>query len=123
MNSLQPDIRAELVLNTGDQPEYIQGRQRKHYRIKLTMENVPQGVDQILLELHSTYPNPIREARREAGFVVDITSYGDYVLNAQVPDGRFLNVVRKKLSDALLEAHARNPNPAVEAAIQEIKDA
>lgn len=116
-----PNIRAEFILDPLMKPEFLEGRTKKHYKIKLLVDNVPLETHQILYELHPTYQNPIREGSRDKDFEVDITSYGDYELKVQVPDARSVRMLRVRLSEALAKSYVSGATPAISAALDDIK--
>ena len=112
-------IKAELVLDADGKPV---GRSSGHYRIRIHVEGAPEDAYKATYQLHSTYYDPVREARdRESGFSEELTSYGDFVLQARVRTrSRSLGTARA-LADALDESHGASSDADVRKALSDIR--
>jgi len=118
-----PTIRATFNLDENGKPELIQDGEFKHYRISLQLENPPQDTYAVTYLLHETYYDPVRESRdRKSGFAEELTSYGDYTIQAKVRTRDSVETLAIPLSTALERAYAGNRTPQIEAALRDIRE-
>ncbi len=117
-----PVIKAVFELDEKGQPLFVKGADHKHYRIRLHVENVPEDTYAVTYLLDESYYNPVREARdRAAGFTEELTSYGDYDLQAKIRSREGTAAVTTKLSAALEAGHADEVSPQIESALKDIR--
>ncbi len=121
MNPL-PAIKATFDLDENGQPTAIQSGNLKHYRIRLQVDNVPEDTYAVTYMLDDTYYNPVRESReRDAGFAQELTSYGDFTVQAKVRSKGGVTTVATPLSAALRAGHGAELRPGIEAALKDIR--
>jgi hypothetical protein len=119
---LTPAIRATFKLDEKGEPEFIQQGNFKHYRISLQVENPPQDTYAVTYILHETYYDPVLESRdRKSGFAEELTSYGDYTLQAKIRTRDRVETLAIPLSAALERAYADNRTSQIEAALRDIR--
>jgi transcription initiation factor IIF auxiliary subunit len=121
-DDIQGRVRAEFILDKDNNPEFIKGQARRHYKMKLIMETQNPDVQQVIYKLDPTYYDPIRESSDgNNNFEVELTSYGDYPVTVDAYVGS--ETVRKvvPLSDLLSETHGEAGNANIKEAIEEIK--
>ncbi|MBZ5614667.1 MAG: hypothetical protein LAO23_11710 [Acidobacteriia bacterium] len=117
-----PVIKAVFELDEKGQPAFVEGTDHRHYRIRLHVENVPEDTYAVTYLLHETYYNPVRESRdRTVGFTEDLTSYGDYTVQAKIRSREGIIAVATQLSAALAAGHAGYVSPEIESALKEIR--
>lgn len=118
------EVRAEFELDEGGKPAFIQGKRLKHYKIRLSVDAVPDQAQSVTYRLHDSYKNPVREVfRGERGghFDESITSFGDF--DVQVSPSGSYRASSKRLSDALRESARRLAGDlrAIEDALRDIE--
>ena len=68
--------------------------------------------------MHETYYDPVRESRdRASGFAEDLTSYGDFTVQAKIRTRDGVETVATPLSRALTSGHAPNLTPPIASAL------
>jgi hypothetical protein len=118
-----PNIVAHFILDPDGRPKVIETADQKHYMIKLQIKDAPNDTYAVNYRLHESYPDPLRESHNQAaGFAEDLTSYGDYTLQARIRRQSHVQTVASELSQALARGHADSLNPAIEAALKDIAD-
>lgn len=98
-----PRITARLETNDAGEPRFIEGRTKRHFRVKLAVENLPPGTASVLVELDPSFHDPVREIVVDKGAVtadLAITSFGDFPVTVRLP-GRREPLVRTWLGRAL----------------------
>jgi hypothetical protein len=112
-------IKAELVLDPEGKPK---GRTSGNYSIRLHVEGTPADAYKVTYQLHPSYYDPVREVRDlESGFSEELTSYGDYVIQARVRTKDCTLATTRRLSDALREAHVASTDADVKKALLDIE--
>lgn len=118
-----PRIKATFQLDEIGKPVMIQQGSLRHYRIRLEVEGVPEDTYAVTYVLHETYHDPIRESRdRTKGFAEDLTSYGDYTVQAKIRTRGGVLTIASSLSIALATGHAGKLTPPVESALKDIRE-
>jgi hypothetical protein len=118
-----PRICAEFQLDEKGRPIATTRNNLKHYKIRLFMESVPQDTYAVTYKLHESYYNPTREVRRgNPKFEELITSYGDYIVKAEVRGKKSFDLEAVELSQALKESYGPNLAGPIREAIDEIKE-
>lgn len=124
--TLQPEIVARFETDPQGDPQFIEGEEKKHYKVVFEVQNAPPDVYAAQFELDpTTYYDSLRTVQPddEGKLVLKTTSYGDYPVKVTLhtKEGRFLEV-QEKLSQALNRARAEMPeNPTIDKAISDIK--
>ena len=117
-----PVIKATFELDNEGRPTFTQRGERRHYRIRLRIDNTPNDTYAVTYTLHETYYDPVRESRdRAAGFAEDLTSYGDYTVQAKVRSKDGVATVATPLSAALVAGHGAHLPPEIESALEDIR--
>jgi hypothetical protein len=115
-----PVIKAAFVLDKDGKPK---GRSSGEYEIELHIDNIPTGTFKVTYQLDGrTYNDPLREVRGgpESRFSEEITSYGDFVVQAKLRTKDHSISSARRLSEALAETHRVSEEPAIQAALREI---
>ena len=116
------DLIATFDLDEAGQPRFIRHGDRKHYGIRLRIAEPPPDTYAVTYLLHETYYDPVRESRdRVSGFAEDLTSYGDFTVQAKIRTRDGVQTVATPLSRALTDGHAPNLTPPIASAIEEIR--
>jgi hypothetical protein len=115
----EPRICAEFILDkAGKEPLEIEG---KNYRVKLFIEGAPEDTHAVTYKLHESYYDRLREVRERPKFEEEITSYGDYPVQAVIRRKNQSEVISDRLSTALRRRYGDNPSPRINSAIQQIR--
>ncbi len=105
----EPVLRAEFELDALGRPLMAQSGQHDHYKIRLLVDGAPIDTHAVTYELDRSYYDPIREARdRSGGFTQEVTSYGDYVVKANVRAKSGSTTLAVPLSKALEYSYVAN---------------
>lgn len=121
MNS--PKIRAEFQLDEKGKPLAIDRNNLKHYKIRLYMVDVPEDAYAVVYRLDETYYDPTREVRRGApDFEERITSYGDYVVKAEIRGKKSSDLSAVELSQALRDTYVSSSDEGIRRAILDIEE-
>jgi len=103
-------------------PLRLEGDNFPHYKIKLWTEGCPRGTYAVNYKLDDTYNDPNREVRSDVqNFEEEITSYGDFVVSAQIRQKGKTDLTTVLLSAALEATYGPNPSNSVAAALADIK--
>jgi hypothetical protein len=115
-------LEAQFVLGSDGSPLVVADDKTNHYEIQLRVAEPPPGTYAVTYQLHDTYYDPVRESRsREQGFAEEITSYGDFEVQARVRGKDRTVATASLLSEALRRGHAGGMNESIERAIREIQ--
>lgn len=115
-------LAARFVLDAKGVPVAVTGNRLHHYEIQLRVDDPPPDAYAVTYELHDSYYDPIRESRgKSRGFAEDITSYGDFVVQARVRAKARTIATAALLSEALRRGHAGAMSESIERAILEIE--
>jgi len=123
-------IKAEFELDEHGRPIMAGGRAtrtragacgRNHYRIRLSVEGVPDDAHAVTYNLHESYRDPVREVLDDPNFPLEITAYGDYEVVVKVRRKRFQETFRASLSSALRATYGSDPNRRISAALADIQ--
>lgn len=118
-----PRICAEFQLDEKGKPITTTYNDLRHYKIRLFMQSVPQDTYAVTYKLHESYYNPTREVRRDKPqFEELITSYGDYIVKAELRGKKSFDLEAVELSQALKESYGPNIEGPILKAIEEIKE-
>lgn len=115
-------IKATFITNDKGEPDYIEGNGKKHYRINLEVNNVPEDTYAVTYDFEESYINPIRESQsKNDGFKEELTSHGDYEIKVKVRSRKGTNVLFTSLADALSKSNEDEMSAAVQEATTELK--
>ncbi len=118
----EPRILAEFITDSNGAPESLQGKSRKHYRMRLFMQGLAKDTSRVTYKLDDTYLEPVRYVPMGVPrFEEEITAYSTYPVMAMVNRGERVEVVTRDLAAALEEAHGSAATPPVRSAIDEIR--
>jgi hypothetical protein len=101
-------LQARFLLKAGRPVYEKEGageEETRHYEIELSLVGGAPEIDRVIYVLDSSYYDPVREADTPPDFKEEITSYGDYPVEAKVEMGKRVYVQKAWLSDLLLEGH------------------
>jgi hypothetical protein len=124
--NLALNVLAEFVLDNEGKPSFIVSNGLKHFKIKLHTNPVDTGkVDTVVYKLHPTYYDPERVvpagSEAQCQFAEEITSYGDFKIRVNASGSAGEVLTSKTLSEALVEKYKGQGNPAILAAIEQIR--
>ena len=123
MGDLMPIIMAEFEVDDEGKPICIESDGLQHFRIKLKVADAPSDAYAVTYHLDPTYHEPVREARDVAsGFVEELTSYGDYTVNAKIRSKTGVSAVATRLSRALEKTYKSTDSPGITEALTYIRD-
>jgi len=118
----EPKLLARFFLDDKKVPEYSGKTEgKKNYSIRIFIKNAPSDTHAVTYQLDPSYFDPVREIRSRPTFEEEITSYGDYDLQARIRRKKRADVLAVRLSEALREGHASAMTPEIEAAIRDIE--
>src|SRR5262245_23996833 len=117
------ELVARFVTDQSGQPIYDSFGDKRHYHIELSVRNAPADTYAVTYHLHSSYFDPIRECSdKKSGFREQITSYGDYTVQAKVrglKERVFLEGMLTKLLEQSYAAEKKNQD--IDSAIEWLK--
>jgi len=115
----EPQICAEFVLDKeGNKPIAVEGAS---FRIKLFIDGAPDDTHAVTYKLHESYYDRSREVREAPRFEEEITSYGDYPVQAVIRRKKQSQVISEKLSAALERGYGKDASQAIRSAIAQIQ--
>lgn len=116
-----PTIRATFELDEAGNPTAVETGDRRHYYIKLHVDGAPPDTYAVTYLLDPSYHSAVREVRNpKAAFEEQLTSYGDYTVQAKVRARDGVTTIALPLSRALAESYGKAPSPAIAEALKEI---
>jgi serine/threonine protein kinase len=116
--ALPPRIRAAFVLDSNQKPLMADDGRYTHYRIRLSVENVPDGTYNVTYGLHESYGEPLREVSQGPTYEEDITAYGLSEVKALIRYKKTFDLVAVNMWDALQETYRDNQNPEIVVALE-----
>jgi hypothetical protein len=117
----KPTITARFSLDSDGRPEVLESGGLKHYHITLGIDGAPDDTYAVTYQLHETYYNPSRESRRRSeGFTQDITSFGNFTIQARIRTSTHVETVAADLYQALRRSHNDASRPEVAEALENI---
>ncbi|SFI70911.1 pYEATS domain-containing protein [Nitrosomonas sp. Nm34] len=123
MNIKSPKLIASFVLGSNGEPEKIESKNHNHYKLRLSVKDAPDDTYAVTYYLHPAYYDPVREARnKEVDFAEELTSYGDYEVQAKIRSQEYPLPVRRNLYEALAETYADITEPSILEALNDIKE-
>lgn len=118
-----PKIRATFQLDESGTPVRIKQGDLTHYSITLHIEGAPEDTYAVTYTLHDTYYDPVREARNsEDKFSEELTSYGDYTVQANTRTKAGVFTISSKLSRSLAASYEDQITPEIQAALNDIRN-
>lgn len=118
----KPVILAHFALDGSGRPRSTQANDRRHYSITLRVDGTPSDTYAVTYQLHDSYYNPSRESRlRTNGFSEEITSYGNYTVQAKVRSATHVSTTASSLYHALQRGHGPSPSQSVAEAMEYIR--
>ena len=120
----KPTIHAEFETDAkGRLVAPKQSGGRKHYGIRFSVDGAPEDAFAVIYLLHETYYDPVREVRTAPEFAEGTTSYGDYIVRADINRSNgSTEVASAWLSDALKERYRDTSDPRIKQAIADIEN-
>jgi hypothetical protein len=119
----KPVLVAEFVTDEKGVPKFRPGGSYMHYNIRLKVKGAPEDAYAVTYGLHETYYDPIRESRDiNEDFLEEITSYGDYPVQAIVRSKQGSQTLVTNLSQALALGDMKGDSKEITSAIKYIKD-
>jgi hypothetical protein len=117
-----PKIVAQFELDSAGKPKAVVRGSTKHYSIRLHLASPPEDTYAVTYQLHPSYYDPVRESHdRASSFSSELTSYGDYTINAKVRTKQGVIAVTFPLSEALKEGHASSMSTPIASALSDIE--
>jgi len=114
-----PEIGAAFVLEGGT-PQFIR-MPRVHYKIRLSIRNAPSDTYAVTYILDETFADPTREVRDPPDYPLEIFSYGDFTVRAEVRTQSTSYNTAGGLY-AALRAESVSPSPAIAQALKDISE-
>lgn len=122
--SSKSNLIAKFALDSDGKPRFIERGGLKHYMIRLGVEGAPEDAYAVTYKLDPSYYDSLREVRKaEDNFQEELTSYGDYVVQADVRSKERVEAIATNLSQALHRGHQEASTPEIESAIKDIENA
>ena len=117
-----PKLVAKFILDQEGKPKIIERNGKRHYYLHLGVEAPPPGTYAVTYKLDESYYNPIRESRDiDKNFSEELTSFGDYQIQADIRTKERVEPILANLSQALYRSYQEELTPDIEAAIQDIE--
>ena len=119
----KPILTARFHLNDDGKPEFVERDGLKHYVIDLRVDDAPEDTYAVNYQLHESYYDPRRESRERGDhFVQELTSFGDYTVQAKVRAPGSIGTIATTLSRALARGHESDLTGPIVAALQDIEE-
>jgi hypothetical protein len=116
-----PEIEARFQLDSSGRPKFVESGGYKHYAIELRVQGVKPGTIGVVYRLDPTYYDAVRESTdARNGFLLHLTSYGDYTIFATLKSKPYPEHISRKLSEALVATSASLPADNVQDALNYI---
>ncbi len=113
---------ATFILDDSEKPVAHFDGQLHHYEIKVYVQDAPKDTIGVSYQLDSTYYDSLRDVLDPRdGFSETLTSYGDYPILATLKTRPLPIRVMSALSDALERNYKGTGNPAIQAALNDIR--
>lgn len=119
-----PRLRAEFKLGADGRPDFVEAGDLRHYRLRLMVEGAPEDTYAVTYQLDPSYYETVRETRnRETDYAEELTSFGDYAVQARVRTRSGRSHLAAPLSRLLEETYsaASQRTGAIEEAIDYIR--
>jgi hypothetical protein len=117
-----PTLKATFQLDEQGQPERIQNAGLNHYLIKVEIEDAPEDTYAVTYQLDESYYEPVRESRDpQQRFAEDLTSFGDYPIQAKIRTKGGVLTVSSPLSAALKAGHQPQLTAEIQTALSDIQ--
>jgi hypothetical protein len=117
------EIELEFEVDDAGNPKFITHGTKQHYLIRAHIEDVPEDAYAVTYVLDPSYPSQFVESRdRSAGFPVSITTYGNYVLKAQIRGTSGTQTTGRSIEKALKSKYYDTHNNAIRDAISYISN-
>ena len=120
---MNPYLKAEFLLADG-KPMQLTTHNFKnaHYKVRLSIGNLPNTTYSVTYRLHESFYNPVREIfeGKTDGFPLQISTYGDFIVRAEVNSGTGVNAIAKSLTKALRDHYGENCAPSIDKVIQQM---
>lgn len=118
-----PELAVQFVLDDQGSPQYIESKNKKHYKIEVSLKGIPDDVYAANYKLDESYINPYREEMNKAGeFKFNTTTYGDYIISASLLGKKRNYLTSNMVSRALREKYKDSNNPHIAKALKDIMD-
>jgi hypothetical protein len=122
MEDPKPKLTATFELDDDGEPKKIMQGDLSHYIINVGVDDPPPDTYAVTYKLHPSYYDPIREVRsKDNQFEENLTSYGDFQVQADLRTGKRVEAVAANLSEALQRGYEGKTTPQIAAAISAIK--
>jgi hypothetical protein len=120
---MRASIVATFELDGKGRPKFTKHDDLKHYCIRLSLDQPPPDAYAVTYILHETYYDPVRESRdRATSFGEDLTSYGDFTVQAKVRTPERVLTLAVPLSTALTNGHHQHLTQPIAGAIDDIRN-
>jgi hypothetical protein len=118
-----PVLRVEFRLDVNGNPMLINKDSVNHYKIRISIDNIPADVYAVNYQLHPSYISPFREERNRANsFGFNTTTYGDYIISAELMGKKGNQIISTLVSESLDRNHMQK-NKLIAEALKNIKEA
>ena len=118
-----PKLMVKFRLDEKGTPIFISQGSVKHFKIHISIDNSPDDTYAVNYQLHPSYISPFREERNRAeAFGFNTTTYGDYIISAELMGRKGNHIVSTLVSEALDRNHSEK-NQFISDALKEIKEA
>lgn len=103
----RPAIQIVFRADGNGNPLYIDDKGKRHYKIRISIINIPADAYAVNFQLHPSYISPFREQRNLAeSFAFNTTTYGDYTISAELMGKKVNTIVSGLVSDLLARYYA-----------------
>lgn len=124
MNSIiNPEILIRFSLDEKGNPISISEKEINHYKVEVSIENIPEDVYAANYQLDSSYISPFREElNKQNSFKFVTTVYGDFSIAANLLGKQKNYLTSSLVSKALNESHKNElSNPKIKEALSNIR--
>lgn len=105
----RPAIQINFRLDENGNPLYIQDKDIWHYKIHISIINIPEDTYAVNYLLHPSYISAFREQRNQSeNFGFNTTTYGDYVISAELMGKKVNTIVSGLVSELLSKYYWKN---------------
>jgi len=105
---MKPYLKAEFLLENDRPVKLITTKFRHdHFKILLSIGDLPGHAYSVTYRLHESFYNPVREVfeKKEFGFPLQISTYGEFLVRAEINSPSGVSTVAQSLTAALRERY------------------
>jgi len=118
-----PELDVKFLLDKDGNPQYIESGNKKHYKIEISLKEIPEDVYAANYKLDESFINPYREElNKSADFKFNTTTYGDFIISASLLGKKRNYIASNMISRILKEKYRDSNNPMIKETLKDIME-